>query len=69
MDYRAKLVKIFEILYFINISDLARHINMDASNLRNYSKGKLQISEEKYKIIVKGIEEFAEKMKAAENHF
>jgi predicted transcriptional regulator with HTH domain len=69
MDYRAKLVSIFEKLYFINLSDLARHIGMDPSNLRNYSKGKLQISEEKYNTIIKGIEEFTEKMEEAKADF
>lgn len=62
MDYRTKLASIFEKLYFINLSDLARHIGMDPSNLRNYSKGKLQISEEKYNTITQGIEDFTKKM-------
>lgn len=69
MDYKEKLKAIFEEIYFINLSDLARSINMDASNMRNYSKGKVLVSESKYNEIIAGIKAFTAKMKAAEDKF
>lgn len=69
MDYKEKLKTIFEEIYFINLSDLARSINMDASNMRNYSKGKVLVSESKYNEIIAGIKAFTEKMKAVESKF
>ncbi|MBD8081134.1 hypothetical protein [Chryseobacterium caseinilyticum] len=69
MDYKEKLKAVFEEIYFINLSDLARSINMDASNMRNYSKGKVLVSESKYNEIIAGIKAFTEKMKEVESKF
>ena len=69
MDYKEKLKSIFEKVYFINISDLARSIGMDPSNLRNYSKGKIYCSEEKYKQITSGLDSFLEILKEEKMSF